>query len=269
MNSACRIPKRIIQTNKSFDLPLIEKAAVANIRLLNPDFEYLFFDDRQVEEFIDKEFPEYRRAFDAFPVRIQKYDFFRYLAVYRYGGFYLDMDVFLASSLSELLDDGCVFPFEALTINRYLRERHAMDWEVGNYAFGATAGHPFFRAIIENCLRAQNESRWVDEMSRGVPRIFRDEYYVLYTTGPLLVSRTLAEFPDAEKQVKVLFPNDVCDQTSWNRFGEFGVHLMGGTWRKPRNLLRRRLQGYWELFMLNRAMKESVKRGKYRTLQFK
>lgn len=267
MNS--RIPKRIIQTSKSLDLPLLEKAAVANITLLNPDFEYLFFDDRQVEEFIDKEFPEYRRAFDSFPVPIQKYDFFRYLAVYRFGGFYLDMDVFLASNLSELLGCGCVFPFEALTINVFLREEHEMDWEIGNYAFGAAAGHPFLLAIIENCVRAQKDRDWVENMGRSVPRIFRDEYYVLYTTGPLLVSRTLAEFPDAAKHVTVLFPEDVCDQRYWNRFGEFGIHLMAGSWRRPKRLLKRRLQGYWELFLLKRLMKASRKLGKDRALQFK
>jgi hypothetical protein len=263
-----RIPTRIIQTNKSLDLPLLERAAVANVRLLNPDFEYLFFDDRQVEEFVEKEFPEYRRVFHSFPVPIQRYDFFRYLAVYRYGGFYLDMDVFLASSLSDLLDYGCVFPFEALTINAYLRKEHKMDWEVGNYAFGAAPGHPFLRAIIENCIRAQKDWEWQKNMGRSIPRIFREEYYALYTTGPLLVSRTLAEFPDAEKWVKVLFPEDVCDMTYWNRFGKFGVHLMGGSWRKRKGILRRRLQGYWELFMLNKMAKESRKMGKSRSLKF-
>ena len=40
MNS--KIPRHIIQTGKSLDLPLLLKAAVANVRLLNPDFEYLF-----------------------------------------------------------------------------------------------------------------------------------------------------------------------------------------------------------------------------------
>jgi mannosyltransferase OCH1-like enzyme len=48
-----KIPKRIIQTGKSLDLPLFSKAATANIKLLNPDFEYLFFDDKRVEVFID------------------------------------------------------------------------------------------------------------------------------------------------------------------------------------------------------------------------
>ena len=84
MNSG--IPKRIIQTAKSPDLPLLEKAAVANIKLLNPDFEYMVFDDKQVEEFIDKEFPEYRCVYESLPIPIQRYDFFRYLAVYRLAG---------------------------------------------------------------------------------------------------------------------------------------------------------------------------------------
>ena len=264
-----RIPKRIIQTNKSLDLSLLEKAAVANIRLLNPDFEYLFFDDRQVEEFIDKEFPEYRRLFDSFPIPIQRYDFFRYLAVYRLGGFYLDMDVFLATNLSELLDYDCVFPFEALTICTFLREECNMDWELGNYAFGATASHPFLRAVIENCVRAQKDQDWVENMGKSIPRVFRDEYHALYTTGPLLVSRTLAEFPDAAKQVKVLFPEDVCDPTYWNRFGHFGVHMMGVSWRKPKGILRRRLKGFWQSFMWKKFSKASLQSGKSRSLQFK
>jgi inositol phosphorylceramide mannosyltransferase catalytic subunit len=267
MNS--KIPKRIIQTHKSLDLPLLERAAIANVKLLHPDFEYLFFDDRRVEEFIDNEFPEYRSVFDAFPVRIQKYDFFRYLAVYRLGGFYLDTDMLLAANLSELLTDECVFPFEALTINAYLRKRQGMDWEVGNYAFGAVPGHPFLRAIIENCIRAQRDPNWARDMGRAVPRWFLDDCYVLYTTGPLLVSRTLAEFPDSEKRIKILFPDDVCNAEHWNRFGHFGIHLMEGSWRKNRGIFHRRLMRVWHSLLMRKMLKKSSKLGKLRSLQFR
>ncbi len=180
-----------------------------------------------------KNFPEYRSIFDSFRVPIQRYDFFRYLAVYHFGGFYFDLDVFLASGLADLLDFGCVFPFEELTINVFLRREYGMDWEIGNYAFGAAAGHPFLHAIIKNCVKAQTgPASGHDAMMRSIPRMFREDYYVPNTTGPGLVSRTLAEYPDAAKQVKVLFPENVCDSTNWHRFGAFGVHLMGGTWRK-------------------------------------
>ena len=154
-----QIPKRIIQTGKHALQPLHLRAMMANIRLLNPDFEYLFFDEERVQAFIDHEFPQHRAVFDSFKFPIQRYDFFRYLAVYRYGGFYFDLDVMLASGLSDLLDAGCVFPFEGLTLSEYLRNRYKMDWEIGNYAFGAAAGHPFLAAIIENCVKAAKESK--------------------------------------------------------------------------------------------------------------
>src|SRR5215813_891719 len=163
-----RIPRRIIQTDRSVDLPLLSKASVANLRLLNPDFEYLFFDDAQVEEFIDAEFPQYRPVFDSFSMRIQRYDFFRYLAVFRLGGFYFDTDVFLASSLEDLDICSCVFPFEELTLSQYLRRTCRMDWEIGNYAFGAAAGQPFLEAVIQNCVKAQREPAWVKPMMRNI-----------------------------------------------------------------------------------------------------
>ncbi len=133
----CRIPKRIIQTGRHVQQPLQNQAMMANVRLLNPDYEYLFFDDEGVRRFIEKEFPQHQRVFDSFRFPIQRYDFFRYLAVYRYGGFYFDLDVMLASSLSSLSESGCVFPFEGLTLSPLLRGHHRMDWEIGNSAFGA------------------------------------------------------------------------------------------------------------------------------------
>src|SRR3989304_1718154 len=79
------IPKRIIQTGRHVNLPLKQRAVVSNLTLLNPDYEYLYFDNEQVETFLDREFRQYRKVFDSFRFSIQRYDFFRYLAVYRYG----------------------------------------------------------------------------------------------------------------------------------------------------------------------------------------
>jgi inositol phosphorylceramide mannosyltransferase catalytic subunit len=264
-----KIPRRIIQTDKSAALPLLAKAAATNLRLLNPDFEYMFFDDAQVEEFIDAEFPQYRPVFDSFSAPIQCYDLFRYLAVYHFGGFYFDTDVFLASGLEELLEFSCVFPFEHLSIHSFLCEEYGMDWEVGNYAFGAAAGHPFLEAIIKNCVRAQQHPEWAEAMMKSIPRMFRSEYFVLNTTGPSLVSRTLAEYPDACDQVKVLFPEDVCDPNSWYRFGDYGVHLQVGTWRKREGSLRRVLHRHWKSTTRKALLKESLTRGGTRPLDFK
>jgi len=264
-----KIPRRIIQTDKSRHLSLLASAATVNLRLLNPDFEYLFFDDTPVEEFIDSVFPQYRPIIDSFPVRIQRYDLFRYLAVYRLGGFYFDIDVLLASPLNDLLEYGCVFPFEHLGINRFLSEEFGMNWEVGNYAFGAAAGHPFLKAIINNCVRAQQHPQWAATMLKSIPRMFRSEEFVLVTTGPGLVSRTLAEYPGASEEVKVLFPKDIFDPNSWHFFGNYGVHLKAGTWRKRERLVRRVLHRNWEAWRRKALLKNSPKRSKKRVLEFK
>jgi len=263
---ADRIPARIIQTGRSRDLTLLAKAAAANLQALNPDFEYCFFDDKDVLAFIRDEFPEYRDIFEAFPFRIQRFDFFRYLAVFRLGGFYFDLDFFLATGLQPLRAERCVLPFEELTLNRWLRRRFGMDWEVGNYAFGATSGHPFLQAAIENCLRAQRDPAWVKPMMRGLPWLFRQEFHVLNTTGPGLLSRTLAEDPHLAPQVTVLFPEDVCDRRTWHQFGDFGVHLMEGSWRTKGGYLRRRLANLWETWSVRRSLPESRRRGKTRSL---
>ena len=260
------IPKRIIQTGPRRDLPLLHRAVVANIRLLNPDFEYWFFDDAEVAKFFDAEFPEYRRVFESFRFPIQRYDFFRYLAVFRYGGFYLDLDVLLAAGLSPLAHHGCVFPFEDLNISGFLRRRHGMDWTIGNYAFGASPGHPFLWEVIQNCVRAQEYPAWVDLALCGIPRLFRDDFVVLSTTGPLLISRTLAENLALAEDVTVLFPDDVRCPGTWHKFGHVGIHLMEGSWRKSERLSRRRLRMLWEWWMFRKFMKESTRLGPSREL---
>ena len=257
----CCIPKRIIQTAKSANFPLPTRAMVANVKLLNPDFEYLFFDNSQVETFIDREFPQYRSVFNSFRFTIQKYDFFRYLAVYRYGGFYFDLDVLLASSLAPLLGFSCVFAFEALNYSPFMRNHLGMDWLLGNYAFGAAPGHPFLEAVIKNCIKAHEDPAWVQPMMSPRPPLMRDEYFVVNTTGPGLISRTLAENRELADSVTVLFPADICDRRNWNHFGPYGLHWMHGTWRPNRSLLRRKFTDYSLSWLLRRAARQSFQTG--------
>jgi inositol phosphorylceramide mannosyltransferase catalytic subunit len=246
---------------------MLAQAAKVTLTQLNPGFQFLLFDDIAVDSFVTERFPQYRDVFEAFPYRIQRFDFFRYLAVWELGGFYFDLDVFLVSSLDSLLERGCVFPFEELTVNGFLRGQYNMDWELGNYAFGAARGHPFLKAIIQNCVRAQRDPAWVRPMLNALPLILRSEYYVLNTTGPGLISRTLAENPDLAESVTVLFPEDVCESQSWHRFGAFGLHLMDGSWREPRHYVYRRLGGLWECWIRRRLQRKSAKLGSKREVR--
>jgi len=259
-----QIPRRIIQTAKTCDLPLLQRAAQISLKLLNPGFEYQFFDDAAVRIFIDERVPQYRSAFDSFRIPIQRVDFFRYLAVWELGGFYFDTDVLFASTLQPLLSHRCVFPFEELTLNRHLRMHYEMDWEIGNYAFGAVPKHPFLEAVIRNCIRAQNDPDWVKPMAEGLPRLLRSSYRVLYTTGPALLSRTLADNPLLANDVTILFPADVCDANQWNQFGEYATHLKLNSWYGG-NVVLRRLAAMSESRARRMLHRDSLKMGKRRS----
>jgi hypothetical protein len=257
MTATSNIPQRIIQTAKNRELPLLARAAATNLKLLHPDWDYLFFDDEDIRRFIAQEFPQYQPVFDAFPCPIQRIDFFRYLAVFRLGGFYFDLDVFLSESVAGLLNHACVFPFEELTLSRFLRRQYGMDWEIGNYAFGAAPEHPFLATVIENCVRSQKDPAWLQPMMAGIPRLFRSEFYVLNTTGPGLVTRTLVENPDSARNVTVLFPADVCDAGTSHQFGHYGVHLMEASWRGRGSFLWCKLALAWEMRTRRRMLAES------------
>ncbi|MFL6499673.1 MAG: glycosyltransferase family 32 protein [Candidatus Udaeobacter sp.] len=266
-----KIPARIIHVScppagESEELSLLHQAALANARALHPNFDHVLFGNREMEEFVRKEFPEFRAAMASFSQRIQRVDFFRYLAVYRLGGFYFDLDVLLARSIRPLLDHTCVLSFEELTINKFLRLSYGMDWEVANYGFGATPQNSFIGALIENCLRFAREPSWGYQMMQGVPRAIRDLLLVPFTTGPGMVSRTLAENPHLAKDVTILFPEDVCDERTWHQFGNFGIHLQQGAWRSRHSYLRRRLANLWESSMRRRLHRESRAKGKSRSL---
>jgi len=169
------IPARIIQTGKNRNLSLRARAVVANLKCLNPEFEYLFFDDAEVTAFVQRNFlniVRFSRAFLSNPK-------IRFLSVpggISSGRFYFDLDVLLATGLQELLTRSCVFPFEELTMNQCLRRQYAMDWEIGNYAFGAAADHSFLQAVIQNCVKARRDAVWVAPMMRGIPRLFRSDF---------------------------------------------------------------------------------------------
>ena len=260
------IPPRIIQTAKTKELPPLARASAVNLKLLHPGWDYCFYDDAAVLEFIATEFAEFSKVFHQFPFKIQRFDFFRYLAVYRRGGFYFDLDVLLSEPLDRLLPHSCVLPFEEITLSRHLRESLGMDWEVGNYAFGARAGDPFLAKVIENCVRSQQDASWTAPMMRGIPRWFRKDFEVLNSTGPGMLTRTLAENPELHDGVAVLFPENVHDQRNWHQFGAFGIHLMEGSWRDQGNLLRRKFIWKWVAWAQQQGRADSLRLGPVRSL---
>lgn len=85
------IPRRIIQTHRSdaitSEMKIIQKALCE----MNPEYEYLFFNDERCNKFINKYFNKYIiHAYDLLLPGAYKSDLFRYCYLYVHGGIYID-----------------------------------------------------------------------------------------------------------------------------------------------------------------------------------
>ena len=66
-----------------------------NIELLkvnNPDWCYLLWNEDELDEFVENEYPEYLDYWNSFPHKFYKIDYARYLLLKSYGGIYIDLD---------------------------------------------------------------------------------------------------------------------------------------------------------------------------------
>lgn len=104
--AAATIPKQIIQTSKSKDLPADWQSYQTSLRELNPDFQFLHFDDDEALAFIEEHFSgTILHSTYSTVTPIMKADLFRLAAIYVLGGFYMDMDMMGRKSLDPLVAD--------------------------------------------------------------------------------------------------------------------------------------------------------------------
>lgn len=229
------IPKIIIQTWKTSDLPTYYKKTQGLMRRNNPEYKYLFFDDEAIESFIRSKYPEQYDLISKFKRKIQIIDLFRLLAVYEYGGFYFDMDVEILDNLDDLLEYDCVFPVEMLRENRVLSDA-GYSYNLGNYAFGASPKNPVIWNIVQEITKALNDPLYLT----GDPRFeaLGDDSsesamheYIYHTTGPIIVSKAVFDSLVGGHSIKLLYPKNWPSRSSWFKFGTYAKHTMTGTWK--------------------------------------
>ena len=171
-----RIPRNFIQT---FRDNRVHKAVYDNVKCvlnLHPGFNYMLITDAMGIELMEKHFdPNILNAFKKLKAGAAKGDFIRYIALYIYGGMYLDMDSCINRDMSEFLDRDFVWCYD----NSY----NIIQW-----FFMISPRHSIMKRIIE-------------EM---VIRISRYEENIFIATGPTLVSDVIFGFLD-----KTLYYNTV------------------------------------------------------------
>ena len=217
----------IIQTWKNNNIPNKFKECIRSVFHHNKDFKYLFFTDDDIDIFIKTKMPQYKEKFYSFKTTIQRIDFFRYLAIYYYGGIYLDIDIIIERELDELYKnpDICKFPLEYIHIIEPIITDQNYEHLIGNYAFYAPAGHPFIKKIIDNIMNTRFNNN-------DISKAMKSKYYsskdieIYCTTGHLMVTQSYIDMEN-KKSVYLLSSRPFRNE----RFGMYGKHLCSGLWR--------------------------------------
>lgn len=216
------IPRNIIQTATPEQLIACAEYS-ESISKYAHNFVRRTYSNEGMRDFMEREYPQWLAVFDRLPVFIQSVDFFRYVAVYHFGGVYLDMDMEMQRGFSyELLQESCVFPVDMLiskTTGPEERFSHfkkiGQRFMLGQYAFAAEAKHPFIKFLIDGIVDNIDD---IIEADNGT------SLFVYRTTGPDYVTQRYIDFPHKEK-VHVL------TGVGAQRFGQYAQHHHIGSWK--------------------------------------
>lgn len=194
--AATAIPRIIHQTYFSHELPDPIRASVENIKALNPNWEYRFYDDAAIARFIRENYsPEIMECFDSIDPRYgaSRADLFRYLLMYKIGGVYLDIKSQARKPLDEVLQDDDRFVLsvwedkfgECRGWGDHYELRHIPAGEFQQWHIVCAPGHPFMKRVLENVL--SNIKKYIPTIhGTGKPGVLR-------VTGP--IAYTLAIHP--------------------------------------------------------------------------
>lgn len=221
-----KIPKIIIQTWKSEDIPDKYIKDILSLKKYNLDFEFKFFSDQDIDNFLKNNYPEYYKIYKKLPKKIQKIDYFRYVAIYHYGGFYFDLDISGLKSLASLCNKSCIFPIDMHIKKEMCKDtrykfycKNNMNYLLGQYAFAAVPKHPFIKKIIESI------NKNIDKYILDSRTPFGDTHnYVYKSTGPDFITDVYMSYNN-KKDITILYhPNG-------QYFGNYAKHNYYGTWK--------------------------------------
>lgn len=204
------IPKLIMQTWKTTELPDKWKPTQSSINRHMPSWQYVLMTDEMNRDFINHHFPDFLPYYDAFPYPIQRADAIRYAWLYVHGGIYLDCDFELLAPLDELFfDDYDVF----------LLASSNTPSVITNGFIAAKPGNKLFLEMIEEMKKPA-----------GFSAIER-HLLVMNTTGPLAFSAVVKRLGLPYKLLpsSQLNPYTICDK-EYNKPNTLMRPLEGSSW---------------------------------------
>lgn len=221
------IPKLIMQTWKTKDIPKVWIESPESIKKNLPDWKYVLMTDEDNRNFIKTYFPDFLSYYDAFPYNIQRADAIRPCWLYIHGGVYMDLDYAVIKPLDSLFKKH---------YDIYLAKSGSISTHFNNSFMASKPKHPFWLDYIE-------------EMKKPKPWWAIGKHLTVYTTtGPFCLTKIISKWKNNiyylnEKQIN---PCSVCNITcdikdsylrplkgqSWNSFDSYFYNFLLCNWIK-------------------------------------
>lgn len=189
------IPRIIHQiwSDKYKPLPEFFKTLAQTWKDVYPDWEYIYWDEAKMDDFVKREYPLYYNFYYTLPFDSQRWDLIRFFILNKMGGMHVDFDYEAVENM-ECLFEGktCCIGLEPDTHTHM----YGVEYVLNSALMASVPGHPFVKKLIEHiCLpETLNYSQENKPMC------------VLNTTGPLFQSNIYRSLSEEEKEQVYLIP---------------------------------------------------------------
>lgn len=226
-----KIPPILHQTWKDNNIPEEFDRLARSWRKNHAHWEYCFWTDEMNRNFIKEHFAYFLPIYDNYTTNIERVDAVRYFVLYKYGGFYIDLDFECLANIEPVVSDAaCVFGKEPSEHCNW----HSKDLIISNAFMGATPRFHFFDVL---CRELQQNRQLTDHPNTRV----------LESTGPFMLSRIYMGY-EKKAEISVL-EADVLYPLTQDELGyqkddfqkeaiqaklqkAYGIHHYAGTWWK-------------------------------------
>lgn len=175
-DDSVRIPKTIMQTIKSKQVPFRLARYIDKISEHNPSFSREIYDDNDIENFI-RDDPKLMEAYNNIEIGVVKADFFRLVWLLKQGGVYADIDMISLKEIENLENT------DMFVLHDKLRD------EIAFHFLASTKGNPIIRKALDVCVTNINEKKHLEGYGNDktgfiskicgpevFTKVFREEY---------------------------------------------------------------------------------------------
>lgn len=191
----CMIPKIIHQvwSEKYKPLPSFFQTLAQTWKDMYPDWEYIYWDEKKMDDYIREEYHQYYDFYYQLPFDAQRWDMIRFLILDKMGGMHVDFDYESLENMESLLEGKtCSIGLEPDVHCKSYGLKHVLN----SALIASVPAHPFIKKVIERIYSGGTLNYSQKSKSSCV----------LNTTGPLFLSNLYLSLPPVEKNQIYLIP---------------------------------------------------------------